>query len=80
MYLRHRTYVVINGSELLKDQGLIRPKKKVNLSKLKYARQVGNRIRLGLEEGKELRINLDCLNVEDIIKLENILNDNNIKL
>lgn len=76
IYLGHRSYLVIYDGKLFKDQGLIFPNKKVELSNIKYARKVGDKIRLGLGERNELRINLNCLNVEDIIKLESILESN----
>lgn len=80
MYIGHRNYLVINNNELHKDQGLIRKKKKVDLCKLRYARKVGGKIRLGLGERNELRINLDCLNIEDITKLEYVFNNSNVQL
>lgn len=76
IYIGRRNYLVIYDGKLFKDQGLIRQNKKVELSNIRYARIVGDKIRLGLGERNELRINLNCLNVEDIIKLESILDSN----
>ncbi|MCT4620792.1 MAG: hypothetical protein N4A62_15565 [Marinisporobacter sp.] len=76
IYFGRRNYLVINDDKLFKDQGLIRSNKKVELSNIRYVRKIGDKIRIGLEERNELRINLNCLNVEDITKLESILGSN----
>ncbi len=75
MYLGHRVYLSINDTLLYKDQGLIRSKKRIYLKNIKYIKTIGSQIRIGVEQEDELRVNLNCLNVEDIAKLECIFDN-----
>jgi len=73
IYFGRRNYLVVNEGIMFKDQGIVWPNKKVGLSDIRYTKIIGDKIRLGLGDRNELRVNLDCLNVEDITKLESIL-------
>ena len=73
IYLGHRNYLVIYDGKLFKDRGFILPKNKIELSNILYVRKVGDKIRIAIGERNELKINLNCLIVDDIEKLESIL-------
>lgn len=80
MYLGYRTYITIDENTLSKDQGVIRPKKEINLIEVKTARKIGDKLRLDLGDRNEIRIHLNCLTVEDIVIIEQKLNSLNIEL
>lgn len=80
MYTGKRTYILLEDKQLIKDQGIIRPKKEISLVDVRSARKIGNQLRLSLGGRKELKVYLNCLTIEDIELIESKLDCFNIKV
>lgn len=73
--LQKRDYICVNSDIMLIDNGLIRKRKKICLENIKSIKEIGNKLRVGLNSGKDISIHLELLSLQDITKLINILED-----
>ncbi len=72
LYFGYRTYITIEGDWLSKDQG-IWPKKVIQISDISKTLIIGDKLRLSTNNDDEIKINLDCLKMNDIFTLKEIL-------
>ena len=70
VYFGKRTYVIIDQEYIQKDNGLIRPKSTLEVKNISKVMIIGNSLRISESSGKEMRINLDCLGIDDICILK----------
>lgn len=74
VYFGIRTYIYVDNDILYKDCGMVRPKARIKISDINNKMAIGSTLRLSDHRGREFKINLDCLRIDDYLILKEKLN------
>jgi hypothetical protein len=73
IWIGKRNYLVIEDGIIIKDRGVLLPKFTAPLNGVKRSIVVGNQLRASLTDGRELRIYMDCVKIDDLCELKKLL-------
>lgn len=73
--IHKRDYVLINLNGIIIDNGLLASPSEIDFNNIEIIRTIGNDIRIGLKTGKENRIKMNNLIIQDIERINIILKE-----